>query len=51
MRMWRAVLLGLVVVAGLAASGCRDERREVIIRETQHESEVVDQSPGEMIVD
>ena len=41
------MLLFVVFFAGCA----KNEHRKVTVTETQHEGEVVDQSPGEMVVE
>lgn len=50
---FRRLLLGfLAAVALLAFLGCaRHEHRKVQVIEEQHEGEVVDQPPGEMVVE
>ena len=47
-----AILLSAAVLALTLTTGChRSERRQTTVIEEQHESEVIEQAPGEMIVE
>ena len=52
-RWYRGVILaGLLALALALVIGCAShERRKVTVTEEQHEGEVVEEAPGEMIVD
>lgn len=45
------LMVGLVALALVAGCGGDREERKIIIREEQHEGEVQEVSPGEMIVE
>ena len=53
MSTWKRIVTGAAVILFVAAiSGCsQNEHRSTTIRETQHESPVVEESHGEMIVE
>ena len=52
-RWYRGIILvGLVALALALLAGCASrERRKVTVTEEQHEGEVVEEAPGEMIVE
>jgi hypothetical protein len=47
----RVFLLVVVAFALMIAAGCGDKRQKITVREEQHEGEVVEEQPGEMIVE
>lgn len=52
MNRYRWLLAGLLGFGFCAAVGCsQNEKREVRVEEETHEGEVVEESPGEMIVE
>jgi hypothetical protein len=51
-RFWRALLCGCVAFALTWLLACAEnEHRKVRVTEEQHEGEVVEEQPGEMIVE
>jgi len=50
---FRRLILGICAVLALTLfSGCAEhERREMRVEQEQHEGEVVEEAPGEMIVE
>lgn len=50
---FRRLILGICAIFAFALfTGCaQDERREMRVEQEQHEGEVVEQAPGEMIVE